>query len=163
MSSTDLPNRDRLDETFRGDTYMTELGMQLVRWTGGTATVRWTPRDVHRNFSGAVHGGAIFSLADAAFAIASNSWGRVCVALAVEIHYLSAPPVGVELEAVARERSRGRRAASYLIELRPAGDDIEVRPTGSEDLVASFHAMVHRTDRWHLGEDAWSVEWRAAH
>lgn len=153
---TDIPNRDRLDGLFRGDAYMAELGMELVRWTGGAATVRWTPQDTHRNFAGTVHGGAVFSLADAAFAVASNSWGRVCVALSVEIHYLSAPPAGVELEAVARERFRGRRAGSYLIEVRPSGG-------ASEDIIASFHAMVHRTDRWHLGEDAWSDDWRAAH
>lgn len=151
---TAVPNGDRLDRLFRADPYMTDLGMDLVSWAGGTATVRWTPGDHHRNFAGTVHGGALFSLADAAFAVASNSWGRICVALTVEIHYLDAPDVGVELEAVARERSRGRRSASHLI---------EVRPTGADELVASFHAMVHRTGRWHLGEDAWPDDWRAAH
>lgn len=154
VAGTEIPNRARLDALFRDDPYMGELGLRLVSWGGGTATVRWAPGEEHRNFAGTVHGGALFSLADAAFAVASNSWGRICVALTVEIHYLAAPEVGVELEAVARERSRGRRAASYLI---------EVRPTGGDGLVASFHAMVHRTGRWHLGEDAWPDDWRADH
>lgn len=151
---TDHPNRERLDALLRADPYMGELGMELVSWDGGTATVQWTPGDEHVNFAGTVHGGALFSLADAAFAVSSNSWGRVCVALTVEIQYLAAPRVGVELEAVSRERARGARTAAYLVEIRPAD--------GTE-LVASFHAMVYRTSAWHLGEDAWPEDWRASH
>ncbi|MGH3441239.1 MAG: PaaI family thioesterase [Nitriliruptorales bacterium] len=147
------PNTARLDALFRGDEYMGMIGAELVEWEGGRAVVRWTPRPEHCNFAGTVHGGAIFSLADAAFSIASNSWGRVCVALTVEIHYLRAPSLDVPLVAVGTERSRGRRSASYLIEVRPEADPSE--------LTASFHAMVHRTGGWHFGDAAWPEDWRA--
>lgn len=147
------PNREALDAVFGADPYLRELGGRLVTWSGGSAQVRWRPGPEHTNFSGSIHGGALFSLADVAFAVASNSWGRVCVALTVEIHYLAAPPLGEPLLATAAERSRSRRAASYLVEVRDP----------AEQLVASFHAMVHRTSRWHLGEDAWDAGWRDAH
>jgi hypothetical protein len=31
------------------------------------------------------------------------------------------------------------------------------------ELVASFQAMVYRTDRWHLGPEEWTDEWKATH
>lgn len=155
-AATTLPeNADRLDALFRGDAYMGLIGAELVEWEGGRAVVRWVPTTEHCNFAGTVHGGAIFSLADAAFSIASNSWGRICVALTVEIHYLAAPTLDVPLVAVGTERSRGRRSASYLIEVHPEADP--------DALTASFHAMVHRTGRWHFGEAPWPEEWRATH
>lgn len=146
------PNADRLDELFRSDAYMGALGLVVEDWRGGWARVGWLPGAGHRNFSGLVHGGAIFSLGDAAFALASNSWGRVAVALTIEAHYLAAPQPGSVLRAEATERSRTRRTASYLIEV-----------SAPERLVASLHAMVFRTERWHFGEDAWPHDWRAAH
>ncbi len=145
------PNRERLDAMFRGDAYAGLLGAEVVSWDGGGAVIRWTPREEHANFAGTVHGGAIFSLADIAFAVSSNSWGRVCVALAVEIQYLASPTFGEELLARSQERSRTRRVASYGIDVLDRDDT----------LVASFHALVHRTDRWHFGAEAWPDEWRA--
>lgn len=140
---------------FRRDSLAALLGVELVEWDGGRARLRWTPGDDHRNFVGGVHGGALFSLADAALAVASNSWGRVCVALTVEAQFLAPVPPGVVLVAEARERSRTRRTASYLIEVTPEDD-----PSA---LVATFQAMAYRTDRWHLGAGEWSPEWKASH
>ena len=64
---------------------------------------------------GIPHGGAIFSLADAAFAAASNSYGQVAVALNVSLNYLSAVPVGARLYAEATEESKSRRIALYRL------------------------------------------------
>lgn len=147
-----LPNRAALDALFRRDPLLAHLGGVLDGWGGGWARVRWTPTAAHTNFAGLVHGGAIFAVADTAFAVASNSWGRVAVALTVEVQYLRAPVVGGELVASARERHRTRRTGAYLIEVHDR-----------EGLVASLHAMVFRTDRWHLGAEAWPDAWRRTH
>ena len=53
-------------------------------WDGGRAVYRLAPEPHQLNFVGSLHGGAVFSLADAALGVASNSWGRLCVALTVE-------------------------------------------------------------------------------
>jgi len=151
----DPDNRARLDALFRRDSLARLLGVELVEWTGGRARLRWVAGDDHRNFVGGVHGGALFSLADAALAVASNSWGRICVALSVEAQFLAPAPKGTPLVAEARERSRSQRTAGYLIEVTTEAD-----PTG---LLASFQAMAFRTDRWHLGPGAWDDEWRATH
>jgi acyl-CoA thioesterase len=154
-SGAEIPARDRLDAHFRADPYLAELGAELVSWSGGHAVVRWVPGERHENFAGFVHGGALFSLADLAFSYASNSWGRIAVASTVEIQFLAAPTVGAALVAEGRERVRRGRSGSYLIEVRAEDDP--------DNLVASFHAMVHRTRRWHFGEDAWPADWRDRH
>ncbi len=78
-------------------------------------------------------------------------WG---VALTVEAQFLSAPLAGDVLVATALERSRTRRTASYAIDVISEEDGT---------LRAGFQAMTFRTGRWHLGEDAWPEEWRAAY
>lgn len=147
------PNYDRLDELFRADRYASGLGAELIDWGGGWARVAWTPDAGHRNFGELVHGGAVFSLGDVAFSVASNSWGRRAVALSIDTHFLAAPELGVSIVADARERARSRRTASYQIELA----------TSDGAPVASLHAMVYRLSGWFFGEDAWPDDWRAAH
>lgn len=147
------PNREAMDALFRADPYAAGLGASLDDWGPGHATVTWTPRDDQCNFAGGLHGGAIFSAADVALSVASNSWGRQAVALSVEAQFLAPAPTGSPLTATCRERARSRRTGAYLIEVT---DD-----TGA--LVASLHAVAYRASRWHLGADRWPQAWREAH
>ena len=148
-----VENYDAMDGILRGDAYAKGLGFTLEDWGGGWARVRYAVPHSHANFNGGLHGGAIFSLADNAFGVASNSWGRISVAIAMEAHFVSAPNFGDMLVAESTEQSRTRRTASHIIKV-----------VGHDDrLVASVHAMVYRTSQWHLGEDAWSPEWREHH
>jgi uncharacterized protein (TIGR00369 family) len=144
-------NRARLEAVFRGDAYVNGVGAELVEWDGGRATFRLRPESRHTNFVGTVHGGALVSLADSAIGVASNSWGRVCVLLTVEAQFLSAAPVGDVLVARAEERSRTRRTAAFAIDVVSETD---------RTLRATFQAMCFRTERWHLGADAWPDDWR---
>lgn len=148
----DHPNRAGLDELFRGDAFAGTLGAQLVDWGGGWAEFALTPTSDHTNFSGSVHGGVVFSLGDLAFSVACNAWGRVAVALTVDIQFLTAVTPDAPLVATARERSRSRRTGAYLVEVH-----------AGQALAASLHAMAFRTSAWHLGEPAWDEAWRAAH
>jgi acyl-CoA thioesterase len=154
MTTVSYPptTRDRLEAIFRGDAYVTGLGAELVDWDGGRATFRLPPEARHSNFVGTIHGGALFSLADAAIGVASNSWGRVSVLLSVEAQLLSAARVGDVLVSRAVERSRTRRTAAFAIDVVSEADDT---------LRATFQAMCFRTGRWHLGDDAWPDDWRA--
>jgi acyl-CoA thioesterase len=149
-----VANRARLEALFRGDAYLDGLGAELVEWDGGRAVYRLAAGDRHSNFVGSVHGGALFSLADAALGVACNSWGRLCMALTVEIQFLSAPRAGEVLVATAVERSRTRRTAAYAVDVISEADGA---------LRASFQGMVFRTGRWHLGEDSWPEDWKSTH
>ena len=96
------------------------LGMELVKVTPGACQVRMAVRADMLNAVGLTHGGATYSLADFAFAVASNSHGQVAVALATHMSYPSASRLGDILIAEAREVSRGERTGLYAIEVRTA-------------------------------------------
>ena len=70
--------------------------------------------DDHRNALGGIMGGAIFTLADFAFAVASNNDHRPTVALDVNIHYLSASK-GDRLFARSRCVKSGRTTSIFEI------------------------------------------------
>ena len=89
--------------------------------------------DSHLNGVNVVHGGAIFTLADLAFAAASNSHGTVAVAINASIWFVTAAREGT-LYAEAKEVSRNPKLATYSIQVT---DD-------SGDIVAHFEGMVYR-------------------
>jgi acyl-CoA thioesterase len=70
------------------------LGLTLVGWSPGRATVRLDPTPEVVNIAGPVHGGVLYTLVDSAFEVACNSYGRICVALDVTAHHASAAPLG---------------------------------------------------------------------
>ena len=124
---------DNVKQLLSRDRYAQHSGIELVEVGPGTATVRMTIADTHRNGVGMVHGGAIFTLADFAFAAASNSHGPVAVAINASISFVKAAMEGT-LTATAEETSINPKLATY-----------EVKVTDEAgDLVATFHGMVYR-------------------
>lgn len=124
---------ERIKEFFKNDRFAEHSGIELMDVAEGFARARLRIQDHHRNGVGIVHGGAIFTLADLAFAVASNSHGTVAVAINAGISFLKAARSGT-LVAEAREVSRNPKLASYSISVT---DD-------EGDLVAAFQGMVYR-------------------
>lgn len=98
------------------DTFSRELGISLVTASPGQATLQLVITDKHRNSHGTVHGGVIFSLADEAFAVASNSDGIPSVAINTSITYMKAATTGT-LIAEAVEFSKNPKLGSYVVEV----------------------------------------------
>jgi acyl-CoA thioesterase len=86
----------------------------MLEYGGGKARACMKIGDHHLNSAGTVHGGAIFSLADAVFSIASNSHGTLALAINVSISFFKAVNSGT-LFAEAEEVSLNPRLATYLI------------------------------------------------
>ena len=106
------------------------LGMEIVEtWPGGARVVMDTTGK--ENFLGVAHGGAIFALADQAFAAAANREGILQVAVSVHIHYLS--PAKGKLEAVARLIAETDRTSLILVEVK-----------SGERLVATFEGTAYK-------------------
>jgi len=126
--------KQKILEKMRRDRYGELLGIELLEMGPGSSLLSMVVRDDMFNFNGLAHGGAIFSLADAAFAVASNSHGVTAVALNMEISYLRTVPSGTRLLAEATEEHLGRRTALYHITVS----------TEDGDLVASCHGVVYR-------------------
>jgi acyl-CoA thioesterase len=144
--------RTGLDDLFRSNPYLAQVGAELVDWGPGWAHVRALPSSQALNIAGTVHGGLIASLADLAFEVACNSYGRKCVAVQFDSHFALAARPGIPLVAECRETSRATRIASYRIEVREESSDSP--PT------ALCTAIAYRTNGWHLGEDRYPSEWR---
>ncbi len=92
------------------DRWAAVAGARIAEVREGYARVTMRLRPDHLNGVGVVQGGAVFTLADFAFAIASNSHGTVAVALDVSITFARAGRSGV-LTAEAVEESVSRRVS----------------------------------------------------
>lgn len=128
---SDIP--DELRERIACDPFCEMLGIDFVALEPGYAETRLTITDDLLNFHGTPHGGAINSLADSAFAAASNSHGDTAVALETNVSYLSAVESGTTLTATAEETHRTKRTAEY-----------EVVVTADSTRVATFRGRVYR-------------------
>ena len=136
-----MPKNDPLALVRRvmsGDRWAAAAGARLVEVREGYARTTMRLREVHLNGVAVAQGGAVFTLADFAFAAASNSHGTVAVALDVSITFARAATRGV-LTAEAREESLTRRTS--VCSVRVTDDD--------GNLVALFRGTAFRKEDPH--------------
>ena len=124
---------DAIRQILAKDRFAAHCGIELLSVSPGQARARMVLGPNHLNGLGSVQGGAIFTLADFAFAAASNSHGPVAVAINVSINFMKAAQTGT-LWADAREISRTHKLGSYTVEVK---DD-------AGDLVALFQGLAYR-------------------
>ncbi|MBF0168489.1 MAG: hotdog fold thioesterase [Alphaproteobacteria bacterium] len=135
---TDTPDPEILvARLLERDALASLLGVELIEAELGRCVLRMTVRPEHLNGYGGGHGGILFSLADIAFAMASNSRGHIAVGINASISYFVGTKEGDVLYARAVELNRSRRLGSYRI-------DVE-RADGT--LVAAFTGTVHITEK----------------
>jgi acyl-CoA thioesterase len=118
---------------FRNDHFAQLAGISLVEVSPGHSRVKLTVAPEHKNGAGTVHGGALFTLADFAFAVASNSHGTLAVAATAHISFLQAVTEGT-LTAEAREIGVGRKLGTYTVEIK----------NDQGELVALFSGTAYR-------------------
>lgn len=123
----------KVRQYFSNDVFARECGIELLHVGPGEARVRMPLRPEHFNAVGIVHGGAVFTIADFAFAVASNSHGTLAVALNANINFVKAAHEGA-LSAEAREVTCSRRVGTY---------DVRVTNDAGE-LIALFTGLAYR-------------------
>jgi acyl-CoA thioesterase len=99
------------------DAFARHLGVEMLEFGDGYAKATMGIGAHHLNSAGILHGGAVFSLADAVFAAASNSHGTLAVAINVSVSFFVAVTNGT-LTAEAREVAINPRLATYVMEVR---------------------------------------------
>ena len=122
-----------IKEFLQNDRLAALLGIELLEAGDGKAKAKLEIEEKHLNTIDIVHGGTIFSLADFAFAAASNSHGNVAVAINANVSFIKAIGSGT-LFAEAFEISRNHKLATYTVNITNSDDD----------LIASFQGMVYR-------------------
>ncbi len=100
------------------DNFAELLGIQLIEAKDGYAKVTMKVEKKHTNAHGFTHGGAVFTVADYAFAHACNFGDNVAVALQVSINFLRPSVEGDVLTAEATRVSDGKTTGLYRIIVR---------------------------------------------
>ena len=106
-------NKEKLNRDDRFCRY-NEMRIDVIRPGYAEAVMEITENKL--NGLGIAQGGAIFTLADLAFAGASNAAGFRTVAFTSNISFIR-PGTGRRLRAVATEVSRGRRTGVYSVQV----------------------------------------------
>lgn len=115
------------------DKFAQYVGIEIVEVEKGRAKVKLDINENHLNGVNIIHGAVLFSVADYAFAIASNSHGNVAVAINANISFVKAVSSGT-IYAEAIEQSKNPKLATYLINVT----------NEMGELLATFHGMVYR-------------------
>ncbi len=129
-------NTETARRIFSQDRYAALTGVEIVEVRKGFCKARMQIEDKHLNVANVVQGGAIFTLADLAFAVASNSHGQVALAINAHISYLNSVSAGV-LYATASEADEPRRLGVYDVLITDEADRI----------IAKFNGMVYRKNQ----------------
>ena len=116
-----LDENSSLDEVrayFSHDRFASEAcGCEVLEASHGHAVTSFTIDDVHRNAQGAVMGGAIFTVADFALAIACNMGENPTVSVSNTIEFFAGAK-GTRLIATAEADKSGRSLGFYTVDVR---------------------------------------------
>lgn len=113
-----MKSLDEIREYFSGDLFATKAaGAVIDEAEDGFARCSMELSDIHRNARGAVMGGAVFTLADFAFAVAANCGEKSVVTLTSQISYLGTAKGG-RLIAEAKRVKQGRSTGYYTVSVR---------------------------------------------
>ncbi|MDA0524873.1 PaaI family thioesterase [Methanococcoides alaskense] len=107
---------EKIKEFFKMDKFAEYIDVKLLEVSEGYAKAKMEIHEHHLNGVGIVQGGAIFTLADFAFAAASNSHGTVAVAINANISFVTSTTSGT-LYAQARENSKNPKIATYTVDI----------------------------------------------
>ena len=131
---------ENMKQFFTQDRYARHSGIELLSVSPGHAVAQMPIQPHHLNALGSVQGGAIFTLADLAFAAASNAHGKMAVAINVSITYMKAASSGT-LRAEAHELSVNPKLACYTVNITDEDNN----------LIAVFQGLVYRKEQ--------SIDW----
>ncbi len=124
---------EKIRKFFKKDRFAAHNDITLLDIRPGYAKAELIISGKHLNGVDITHGGAIFTLADLAFAVASNSHGTVAVGVSATISYLKATRKGI-LTAEAREVAFNPKLATYQVDVRDE----------KGEMVAIFQGTVYR-------------------
>ncbi|PLX96911.1 MAG: phenylacetic acid degradation protein [Desulfuromonas sp.] len=124
------------------DLFARHCGIELLEGEPGRARAKMEIQPFHLNGAKTVHGGAIFTLADFTFAVASNSSGRLALAINTTTSFIKAAYAGT-LYAEATELSTNRRLGNYQVRISDENDE----------LIAMFQGTAYRKDATLFGDE----------
>lgn len=125
---------------FAHDSYARNLGIELDDLTHDAIRMHMQLRDDMLNWFGRVHGGVIYSLADAAFSVLGNNSNNLAVALDCSITYHASPEPGALLVVEGEKLSVSRRTGSYIFK-------VYMEQHGKRTIIATMKSVAYRTGK----------------
>lgn len=123
-----------VDQMYHKDSFSKWLGIDRIEEREGYCLLKMHIREEMCNGFGIAHGGITYSLADSAFAFASNSRGRHAVSVETSISHIEPLRIGDVIVAEASEQSCKHKTGIYLVTIHKT----------SGELVALFKGIVYR-------------------
>ena len=114
---TDNETLERVRETFRGDRFATEMGAVIDELGDHYSKCSLVLNEHHRNAVGGIMGGVYFTLADFAFAVASNWQQAGVVGLNCDASFIGVPKTE-RIVAEAKLIKDGRTICCYNVDIR---------------------------------------------
>jgi acyl-CoA thioesterase len=125
---------------FETDKFAQSLGIVLDALTDQTIQMHMVLREDMNNWFNRLHGGAIYSLADAAFSLLANNNSHIAVALECSITYHASPDPDTTLVVYGETLSASKRTASYLFK-------IFMEKGETPTLIATMKSVSYKTKR----------------
>lgn len=101
------------DNVAKKDQFSKHLDFEIVHISPGYAQVKTKIKPYFLNGVQIVHGGVIFSLADYAFALASNTSHETGIAISVHIQFIKSACLEDEIQAESKLISRSKRLGTF--------------------------------------------------
>jgi acyl-CoA thioesterase len=124
-----------IGEFFKNDRYAALSGIELLEVETGRAKTKMEIKDMHLNAGNVVQGGAIFTLADFAFAVAVNTYGNLALSIETSIRYFKGVGTGT-LFAEAKAVHVHKKLATFIVTVT----------NEKEELIALFTATAYRKE-----------------
>lgn len=123
----------------KNDRYAAYLGIEITDFIAGGATVQLKVQEHMLNAHETVHGGVLYTLADFAFALACNSYGKTTVGLSTTTNFMKSAVEGDTIIAKATEVKRNNRIGFYRIEIET-----------KNEIIASIDATAYRKNQYFI-------------
>ncbi|WP_307847888.1 PaaI family thioesterase [Metabacillus bambusae] len=119
--------------------YAQSLGIKLTKFDSGFAETILEVQSHMVNAYGTVHGAVIYALADHAFSVACNAYGKTSLGLSTTIQFIESAQPGDKIVACATEVKRNYRTGFYRIDV-----------LHEQNLIATMEAVSYRKDQYFI-------------
>lgn len=133
---------EQIHEQVKNDPYAQSLGIQLTKFEAGTAEATLEVQSHMVNAYGTVHGAVIYAVADHAFSVACNAYGKTSLGLSTTIQFIESAKPGDKIVARATEVKRNYRTGFYRIDV-----------LHEQNLIATMEAVSYRKDHYFIDLD----------
>ncbi|MFJ7511798.1 PaaI family thioesterase [Peribacillus simplex] len=126
---------EQIHEQVKNDPYAQSLGIQLIKFEAGFAEATLEVQSHMVNAYGTVHGAVIYAVADHAFSVACNAYGKTSLGLSTTIQFIESAQPGDKIVARATDIKRNYRTGFYRIDV-----------LHEQNLIATMEAVSYRKD-----------------